>query len=220
VAPSHTHTTQAKHIVAAFAAQRHLVALAAASRKPAGSSPATGPGPEFVKLLAPLQTPLLAAGELRDKNRSQKDAFPLLSAVAEGAGAAGWVAVVRAATLRRAHGPPLLPAPPPRLLSLTDLCLSKTQEPKPAPYVTSMKESAQFYTNRVLKEARDAADKTPASWARAYIALLDALAAYVKEHHTTGLSWNPRVSVCVCVCVCARKEGRGASGWNAGVRVN
>lgn len=44
-----------------------------------------------------------------------------LSAVGEGAGAFGWVAV----------------------------------EPTPAPFVGEMKDSAQFYTNRVLKEFKD-----------------------------------------------------------------
>lgn len=69
-----------------------------------------------------------------------------------------------------------------------------SQEPKPAPYVISMKESAEFYSNRVIKEHKDDADKSHVEWTRSFVALLTTLAAYVKEHHTTGLAWNPRVS--------------------------
>lgn len=62
--------------------------------------------------------------------------------------------------------------------------------PAPAPFVAEMKESAQFYGNRVIKEYKD---KVPNHlvWVRSFTELLTALHTYVKEHHTTGLAWNP-----------------------------
>lgn len=36
-------------------------------------------------------------------------------------------------------------------------------------------------------------------WARAFIALLEELRAYVMEFHTTGLVWNPKVSNTVLI---------------------
>ncbi|KAL7750651.1 suppressor of rasval19 [Sorochytrium milnesiophthora] len=64
-------------------------------------------------------------------------------------------------------------------------------EPTPAPYIGEMRDSAQFYGNRVIKEYKDK-DKEHVEWVNGYVALLGDLQAYVKQHHTTGLSWNPR----------------------------
>ncbi|ORX85220.1 hypothetical protein K493DRAFT_326761 [Basidiobolus meristosporus CBS 931.73] len=64
-------------------------------------------------------------------------------------------------------------------------------EPAPAPYVGEMKDSAVFYANRVMKEFKDK-DRKHIVWANSFIALLTDLQAYVKEHHTTGLVWNPK----------------------------
>lgn len=60
--------------------------------------------------------------------------------------------------------------------------------PKPAPYVTQMKEAAEFYTNRVLKEG----DDNHKAWAKAFPVVLNDLANFVKKYHTTGLVWNPK----------------------------
>ncbi|KAM3595630.1 uncharacterized protein V6R79_000317 [Siganus canaliculatus] len=62
-------------------------------------------------------------------------------------------------------------------------------EPKPGPYVKEMTDAGQFYTNRVLKEYKEK-DKTHVDWVKAYIAILNDLQAYIKQHHTTGLSWS------------------------------
>ncbi|PWZ02777.1 hypothetical protein BCV70DRAFT_197037 [Testicularia cyperi] len=64
-------------------------------------------------------------------------------------------------------------------------------EPKPGPYVGEMKDSAQFYANRVIKDFKDT-DKTHVEWSRSFIKLLETLKAYVMKNHTTGLSWNPK----------------------------
>jgi adenylyl cyclase-associated protein len=61
--------------------------------------------------------------------------------------------------------------------------------PKPTPYIVEMKDAAQFYGNRVL---RDFKDKEPihVQWVKAWIGTLLDLSEYVKEWHTTGLVFN------------------------------
>ncbi|CAI9586040.1 unnamed protein product [Staurois parvus] len=61
--------------------------------------------------------------------------------------------------------------------------------PKPGPFVKEMTDAATFYTNRVLKEYKDV-DKKHVDWVRAYLNIWTELQAYIKEHHTTGLSWR------------------------------
>jgi len=63
--------------------------------------------------------------------------------------------------------------------------------PKPAPHVAQMKEAAEFYSNRVLKDFKDK-DETQKNWAKSFPAVLGELQEYVKKYHTTGLSWNPK----------------------------
>ncbi|EHA98884.1 Adenylyl cyclase-associated protein 1 [Heterocephalus glaber] len=60
---------------------------------------------------------------------------------------------------------------------------------KPGPYVKEMNDAAMFYTNRVLKEYKDV-DKKHVYWVKAYFSIWTELRAYIKEFHTTGLSWN------------------------------
>ncbi|KAG0248765.1 hypothetical protein BG011_009929 [Mortierella polycephala] len=64
-------------------------------------------------------------------------------------------------------------------------------EPKPAPYVGEMKDSAQFYANRVLKDWKEK-DQNHAIWVRSFLNLLIELQNYVRKFHTTGLIWNPK----------------------------
>ena len=61
--------------------------------------------------------------------------------------------------------------------------------PAPASFIKEMTDSAQFYTNRVLKDYKDR-DANHASWAKLWLQLLTELQAYVKQNHTTGVSWN------------------------------
>jgi len=63
--------------------------------------------------------------------------------------------------------------------------------PAPAPYVKEMNDAGQFYTNRVLKDWKEK-DKTHVDWVKAWGEALKELQAYVKQHHTTGLVWNPK----------------------------
>ncbi|XP_065147096.1 adenylyl cyclase-associated protein 1 [Paramisgurnus dabryanus] len=61
--------------------------------------------------------------------------------------------------------------------------------PKPGPYVKEMQDAAMFYTNRVLKDYKEK-DKTHVDWVSAYLSVWTELQAYIKQHHTTGLSWS------------------------------
>ncbi|NXE29285.1 CAP1 protein, partial [Ardeotis kori] len=65
--------------------------------------------------------------------------------------------------------------------------------PKPGPYVKEMTDAAMFYTNRILKEYKDV-DKKHVDWVKAYLSIWTELQAYIKEYHTTGLTWNKTVS--------------------------
>lgn len=64
-------------------------------------------------------------------------------------------------------------------------------EPTPAPFVNEMKEAAQFYANKVIKEFKEK-DKSHVEWVNLYLAFLAELIVYIKKWHTTGLSWNPK----------------------------
>ena len=61
--------------------------------------------------------------------------------------------------------------------------------PAPSPFVKEMSDSAQFYTNRVLKDYKDK-DQAHVNWVKLWLQLLAELQAYVKQHHTTGVAWN------------------------------
>lgn len=67
-------------------------------------------------------------------------------------------------------------------------------EPKPGPYIEEMKNSGQFWSNRVIKQFKDT-DKTHVEWCRSLTLLLDELKSYVMKFHTTGLAWNAKVSM-------------------------
>ncbi|XP_050393449.1 adenylyl cyclase-associated protein 1 isoform X1 [Patella vulgata] len=63
--------------------------------------------------------------------------------------------------------------------------------PAPVPYIKEMQDSGIFYSNRILKEFKEK-DPSQAEWVKAWNQTLVALQAYVKQHHTTGLTWNPK----------------------------
>lgn len=67
-----------------------------------------------------------------------------------------------------------------------------SQDSKPGPFVSEMKDASQFYGNRVIKEHKETNLKA-VEWVRAFGAMLDALKAYIMHFHTTGLTWNPKV---------------------------
>jgi adenylyl cyclase-associated protein len=63
--------------------------------------------------------------------------------------------------------------------------------PTPAPFVKEMCDASMFYTNRVLKDWKDKS-KAHVEWTKAWIQTLTQLQGFVKQHHTTGLVWNPK----------------------------
>ena len=61
--------------------------------------------------------------------------------------------------------------------------------PTPAPHIKEMSDAAQFYANRVLKEFKEK-DPTHVEWVKQWMKVLTDLHAYVKQYHTTGLTWG------------------------------
>ncbi|CED84606.1 Adenylate cyclase-associated protein (CAP/Srv2p) [Phaffia rhodozyma] len=66
-----------------------------------------------------------------------------------------------------------------------------TLDNKPGPYVGDLKDAANFYGNRVIKEYKES-DKTQVEWVRSFINALEELRKYIMQYHTTGLAWNPK----------------------------
>ncbi|TPP58271.1 adenylyl cyclase-associated protein 2 isoform X2 [Fasciola gigantica] len=63
--------------------------------------------------------------------------------------------------------------------------------PTPAPHVKNMQEAAQFFTNRVMKDYKEK-DAKHIKWTKKLMEVWDSLFSYIKQYHTTGLSWNAR----------------------------
>lgn len=63
--------------------------------------------------------------------------------------------------------------------------------PTPAPYVKELADAAQFYTNKVLVAYKDK-DKLHVEWVNSWLSFLQELQKYIRQCHTTGLTWNPR----------------------------
>lgn len=61
----------------------------------------------------------------------------------------------------------------------------------PVSFIPEFKDSAQFWSNRVMKEYKEK-DPNHVEWVKKFLSLFDALKAYVKEYHTTGPSWNAK----------------------------
>lgn len=59
----------------------------------------------------------------------------------------------------------------------------------PVDYVSDFKESAQFWTNKVMTEFKEK-DPRHVEWVKTFMAIFDALIAYVRDYHKTGPSWN------------------------------
>lgn len=68
--------------------------------------------------------------------------------------------------------------------------LSWVTSTKPAPYVKDLKEGAQFYANRILKEHKD--DDAHQGWVRAFLSYCNELAAALTADLPNGLNWDPK----------------------------
>ncbi|KAK1232264.1 suppressor of rasval19 [Marasmius sp. AFHP31] len=69
--------------------------------------------------------------------------------------------------------------------------LTHIKAPKPGPYINDVKDQMLYWGNRVIKDFKEKDPKHP-EWVRSFTAVLEELRKYVMEHHTTGLSWNPK----------------------------
>lgn len=63
--------------------------------------------------------------------------------------------------------------------------------PTPGPYVKEMRDSGQFYGNKVLV-AYKGKDANHVNWVNAWIEFLTSLHTYIRQLHTTGLVWNAK----------------------------
>jgi len=63
--------------------------------------------------------------------------------------------------------------------------------PTPGPYVNDARASSEFYSNKILVEFKKK-DETQVEWVSHWNNFLKELATYIKKHHTTELTWNPR----------------------------
>jgi adenylyl cyclase-associated protein len=71
-------------------------------------------------------------------------------------------------------------------------CLAWVTVPKtPVAYTKEMVNSAQFYNNKVLVAYKQK-DKRHVAFVDQFKQLIEELANYIKEHHTTGLKWNTK----------------------------
>jgi adenylyl cyclase-associated protein len=118
-------------------AQRDFIQKASACIKPATPQ-------DLLPHLSEIQAAIGAINDFRAEHDRKKENRPYgnhFTAVCEGAAAWGWIAVVS-----RRNG---------STNSMTLILFDCGQEPTPAPFVGDMKDSAQFYTNRVIKEFKD-----------------------------------------------------------------
>mmetsp|Transcript_26758 Transcript_26758/g.65927 ORF Transcript_26758/g.65927 Transcript_26758/m.65927 type:complete len:328 (+) Transcript_26758:3-986(+) len=63
-------------------------------------------------------------------------------------------------------------------------------EPTPAPYLSDVIPGSDMYGNKIMMEWKGK-DENHVAFAKAFRTLLLELQKYVKQHHTTGLVWNP-----------------------------
>ncbi|KAH8860213.1 Adenylyl cyclase-associated protein 1 [Schistosoma japonicum] len=153
--------THASVVERCFLMEEEILKLASECSKPSDS--------ELTLIMTLLGKEIEEVVKLKDNNRSNRF-FNHLSAVAESVAALGWLSVVS---------------------YMPSFNLKTIQSPAPAPYIKTMKEAAEFFTNRVIKEYEEK-DTVHLAWKKALMSVLTALELYVKKHHTTGLVWNAR----------------------------
>lgn len=64
----------------------------------------------------------------------------------------------------------------------------------PKSYIEEMGNASQFFSNKILMQYKNTGDsgKVHVDYVNQFKAIPTNLALYVKEHHTTGLAWNPK----------------------------
>ncbi|RFU77015.1 adenylyl cyclase-associated [Trichoderma arundinaceum] len=66
-----------------------------------------------------------------------------------------------------------------------------TVDHRPFSHVEESLSAAQFFGNRVLKEQKDN-DPRQVDWIQSFYQIFHDLGDYVKQHHASGVAWNPR----------------------------
>jgi len=61
--------------------------------------------------------------------------------------------------------------------------------PTPAPFVNEFKGNSEFYSNKLLREFKGK-DEDQVSWVNSLKGFFTALVTYIKQYHTTGLTWK------------------------------
>merc|ERR1712137_1525880 len=64
-----------------------------------------------------------------------------------------------------------------------------TVSPTPAPFVNEFKGNSEFYSNKLLREFKGK-DEDQVSWVNSLKGFFTALVTYIKQYHTTGLTWK------------------------------
>merc|ERR1712137_518619 len=64
-----------------------------------------------------------------------------------------------------------------------------TVSPTPGPFVNEFKGNSEFYTNKMLREYKGK-DEDQVAWINTLKGFFASLVAFIKQHHTTGLSWK------------------------------
>eukprot|EP00020_Sapocribrum_chincoteaguense_P007281 CAMPEP_0170749540 /NCGR_PEP_ID=MMETSP0437-20130122/10448_1 /TAXON_ID=0 /ORGANISM="Sexangularia sp." /LENGTH=465 /DNA_ID=CAMNT_0011088467 /DNA_START=35 /DNA_END=1429 /DNA_ORIENTATION=+ len=62
-------------------------------------------------------------------------------------------------------------------------------KPAPGPFATQTRAGSEFYSNKLLKQARDQSDDNLKAWVTGVNGFLKGLEAFIKDHHRTGLTW-------------------------------
>jgi adenylyl cyclase-associated protein len=63
--------------------------------------------------------------------------------------------------------------------------------PTPGPHVADMRGGSEFWSNKILKEFKGV-NQTHVDWVQHFNGFLKELQTFIKKHHTTGVTWNPR----------------------------
>ncbi|KAL6902831.1 adenylate cyclase associated N terminal domain-containing protein [Trichoderma evansii] len=66
-----------------------------------------------------------------------------------------------------------------------------TVDRRPYTFVEESLGAAQFFGNRVLKEQKDN-DPKQVEWVQSFYQIFHDLGDYIKQHHASGVAWNPR----------------------------
>jgi len=81
--------------------------------------------------------------------------------------------------------------------------------PTPGPYVADMRGGSEFYTNRILKDFKGK-EQVHVDWVGSINGFLKELQNFIKQYHTTGLSWNPQGGDASSASVSAPSSGSSA----------